>query len=209
MSGKKKFKYDSDESSGFSDEEVVKEVTVKGKKKIEDEYIKMDPREHVLLRPDMYVGAITRVPQEMWIWNEEEKKMQSKKIQFGMLILFIRFHIHNSLVPGLYKIFDEVLVNAADNYQKDKTQTKIEVTIDKESNEITVRNDGRGILLSNEVLQDHICIQGLNSSGIPVTIHAGEKKYVPEMIFGELLTGSSFDDTETKVTGGRNGLGNL
>lgn len=43
--------------------------------------------------------------------------------------------------------------------------------------------------------------------GIPVTIHAGEKKYVPEMIFGELLTGSSFDDTETKVTGGRNGLG--
>lgn len=42
-----------------------------------------------------------------------------------------------------------------------------------------------------------------------MTIHAGEKKYVPEMLFGELLTGSSFDDTETKVTGGRNGLGTL
>jgi DNA topoisomerase-2 len=28
-------------------------------------------------------------------------------------------------VPGLYKIFDEVLVNAADNYQRDHKMTKI------------------------------------------------------------------------------------
>ena len=27
------------------------------------------------------------------------------------------------------------------------------------------------------------------------------------MIFGELLTGSNFDDTEKKITGGRNGYG--
>jgi DUF438 domain-containing protein len=78
----KKFKMDSDDDD--SDEEVIKEVTVRGKKAIEDEYIKMNPREHVLLRPDMYVGAITRVPQEMWIWDEEQKKMLFKKIQFGM-----------------------------------------------------------------------------------------------------------------------------
>jgi DNA topoisomerase-2 len=31
--------------------------------------------------------------------------------------------------------------------------------------------------------------------------------YVPEMIFGHLLTGSNFDDNQDKVTGGRNGLG--
>lgn len=46
----KKKGYESDE---MSEEEIVKEVTKKGKKKIEDEYKKMDPREHVLLRPDM------------------------------------------------------------------------------------------------------------------------------------------------------------
>ena len=38
-------------------------------------------------------------------------------------------------------------------------------------------------------------------------IHEKEKIYVPELIFGHLLTGSNFDDTMRKVTGGRNGLG--
>lgn len=56
----------------------------------------------------------------------------------------MRIFISHCVVPGLYKIFDEVLVNAADNYQKDPTQTKIQVTIDQENNEITVWNDGRG-----------------------------------------------------------------
>lgn len=43
--------------------------------------------------------------------------------------------------------------------------------------------------------------------GIPIQIHSKHKKYIPELIFGELLTGSNFDDTVAKVTGGRNGLG--
>jgi DNA topoisomerase-2 len=34
-----------------------------------------------------------------------------------------------------------------------------------------------------------------------------EKIYVPEMIFGHLLTGSNYDDDEQKTTGGRNGYG--
>jgi len=43
--------------------------------------------------------------------------------------------------------------------------------------------------------------------GIPVAVHPEYQKYVPELIFGELLTGSNFDDQTNKVTGGRNGLG--
>ena len=31
--------------------------------------------------------------------------------------------------------------------------------------------------------------------------------YVPEMIFGHLLTSSNYNDDEKKVTGGRNGYG--
>lgn len=57
MSKRKGFDSDDD-----SEEEIVKEVTKKGKKKIEDEYIKMDPREHVLLRPDMYVSLPSFFP---------------------------------------------------------------------------------------------------------------------------------------------------
>ena len=34
-----------------------------------------------------------------------------------------------------------------------------------------------------------------------------EKIYIPEMIFGHLLTSSNYDDDQQKVTGGRNGYG--
>lgn len=91
------------------------------------------------------------------------------------------------------KIFDEILVNAADNYARDpENTTRIDVTIDRGLNgsvpRITVRNDG---------------------AGVPVAVHAHENIYVPEMIFGHLLTGSNFEDErdEDKLTGGRHGYG--
>ena len=46
-----------------------------------------------------------------------------------------------------------------------------------------------------------------NGRGIPVEMHATEKMYVPELIFGTLLTSSNYDDEQKKVTGGRNGYG--
>ena len=46
-----------------------------------------------------------------------------------------------------------------------------------------------------------------NGKGIPITIHKEQNCYVPEMIFGKLLTSSNYDDNEKKVTGGRNGFG--
>ena len=38
-------------------------------------------------------------------------------------------------------------------------------------------------------------------------MHAKEKVYVPELVFGHLLTSSNYDDSIKKVTGGRNGFG--
>lgn len=64
--------------------------------------------------------------------------------------------------------------------------TEIRVTIDAEAQQITVKNDGRGI---------------------PIEIHSKEKIWVPELIFGNLLTSSNYDDEEEKTTGGRNGYG--
>ena len=75
-------------------------------------------------------------------------------------------------------------MNAADNKQRDPSMDKIEVTIDQETNTISVKNNG---------------------NGIPVVMHSEHKVYVPELIFGHLLTGSNFDDGEKKTTGGRNG----
>jgi DNA gyrase/topoisomerase IV subunit B len=56
--------------------------------------------EHVLKRPDTYIGSVEAIRQFMWIYDKEKKAMVNKEISF---------------VPGLYKIVDEILVNAADN----------------------------------------------------------------------------------------------
>lgn len=88
--------------------------------------------------------------------------------------------------PGLYKIFDEIVVNAADNKQRDPNMDKMEITVDPETNTVSVLNNG---------------------SGIPIVMHKEHKCYVPTLIFGHLLTGSNFDDNERKTTGGRNGYG--
>src|ERR1700730_9581299 len=46
-----------------------------------------------------------------------------------------------------------------------------------------------------------------NVRGIPIEIHTREKMYIPELIFGHLLSSSNYDDDEKKLTGGRNGYG--
>ena len=47
------------------------------------------------------------------------------------------------MIDGLYKIFDEILVNANDNIKNDKTCNVIKVNVSK--NEISVYNNGIGI----------------------------------------------------------------
>lgn len=81
--------------------------------------------------------------------------------------------------------------------------SRIMVEIDEENGQIVVENDGQGV---------------------PVVMHAEHGVYVPELIFGHLLTSSNYDDTQKKsipnllyvllrllipisVTGGRNGYG--
>ena len=66
---------------------------------LEEVYQKKTQLEHILLRPDTYIGSVEKTPQHLWIL-EEMSCMKFKAI---------------SIIPGLYKIFDEILVNAADN----------------------------------------------------------------------------------------------
>eukprot|EP00742_Colponemidia_sp_Colp-10_P011597 GILJ01012914.1.p1 GENE.GILJ01012914.1~~GILJ01012914.1.p1 ORF type:complete len:1203 (+),score=201.00 GILJ01012914.1:257-3610(+) len=89
-------------------------------------------------------------------------------------------------VPGFYKIIDEILVNASDNRQRDSSMSRLEVTINAKEGSVSVYNNG---------------------SGIPVEMHRTEGVYIPEMIFGQLLTGSNFDDSQARVTGGSHGYG--
>ncbi|XP_020577441.1 DNA topoisomerase 2 [Phalaenopsis equestris] len=140
-----------------------------GKKTIEEIYQKKTQLEHILLRPDTYIGSVEKHTQALWVYENEEM-----------------VHRPVTYVPGLYKIFDEILVNAADNKQRDPSMDSLKVDIDAEANCISIYNNG---------------------DGVPVEIHQEEGVYVPEMIFGHLLTSSNYDDNVKKTTGGRNGYG--
>lgn len=69
---------------------------------LEKIYQKKTQLEHILLRPDTYVGSIEMQKDKLWVYNTHEEKLELREVNY---------------VPGLYKIFDEILVNAADNYQ--------------------------------------------------------------------------------------------
>ncbi|XP_077446085.1 DNA topoisomerase 2-beta isoform X3 [Stigmatopora argus] len=150
--------------------EEAKSDELSSKLSVERVYQKKTQLEHILLRPDTYIGSVEPITQIIWVFDEEVG-MNQREITY---------------VPGLYKIFDEILVNAADNKQRDKNMNSIKINIDPDSNTISVWNNGKGI---------------------PVVEHKDEKMYVPALIFGHLLTSSNYDDEEKKVTGGRNGYG--
>lgn len=102
----------------------------KSKKNTSDQYQKLTQLEHIIKRPDTYIGSIEMTESTMWVFNSETEQMEFRKVNY---------------VPGLFKIFDEILVNAADNKQNDNSMKQIKVTVDRESGVISVENDGRGI----------------------------------------------------------------
>jgi DNA topoisomerase-2 len=83
-----------------------------GKKAIEDIYQKKTQLEHILLRPDTYIGSTEKQQAQLWVHNGSE--MVYKNVSY---------------TPGLYKIFDEILVNAADNKVRDPTMDTLRVDI--------------------------------------------------------------------------------
>ena len=146
------------------------------------DYDKMSPIEHVLARPDTYIGDIEPTTEEHWILNiDENDKSDNTSLTFTVEKNKINF------VPGLLKIFDEIIVNSRDHSTNDKTCDTIKVNINVEENTISVFNNG--------------------NNGIPVAEHPKFKTLVPTMIFGEMLTSSNYNDTEKRTTGGRNGYG--
>ncbi|CAE7627527.1 top2 [Symbiodinium sp. CCMP2456] len=152
-------------------------TTKTSKKTVEQIYQKKTQLEHILLRPDSYVGSVERQQLELWTLpggsssSGSAPRMVRRKVDY---------------VPALYKIFDEILVNAADNLIRDPSMNTIKVDINKKQSRISIWNNGRGL---------------------PVQVHKEHRCYVPTLVFGHLLTSDNYDDSEKKVVGGRNGYG--
>lgn len=101
-------------------------------KKVEEKYKELSEREHVLLRPGMWVGSIKEEERQSFVYDDNQGKMTMKDIVYS---------------PGMLKLFDEILSNSCDEFRRKDNMglTQIEVTVDlreKYKNEITVRDNG-------------------------------------------------------------------
>jgi DNA topoisomerase-2 len=142
------------------------------------QYQRKTDRQHILDNPDTYIGSVENVDANMWVWNEETKKIQLKEIEY---------------IPGLYKLFDEGIVNCRDHVirmiqssaldKKFVTSIEVGITVD---GTITMYNDG---------------------NGIDVAKHPEYDMWIPEMIFGHLRTSTNYNKDEERIVGGKNGFG--
>lgn len=150
-------------------------------KNIQDKYKKNTLKEHILSLPDTYIGSIEEAKIKTYVYKDG--KMIEKEISF---------------VPGLYKIFDEIIVNTIDHNMRLKMEDEngkenvkpvknIKITLDKDTGYITVYNDGNGIDVEKHTDYNNI--------------------WIPELIFGELLTSTNYDKEQEKLIGGKNGYG--
>ena len=135
-------------------------------------YKKLSHREHILQLPDTYIGSVDTIEDSRWVFDKEKNKIIYKTLKFN---------------PGLYKLFDEVLVNARDALVRSRNIKHIEVNcgIINGNYMITVKNDGDGIPIEySKEKNDN-----------------NELMYVPELIFGQLLTSSNYNKDEEKIVG--------
>ena len=137
-------------------------------------YKKKTPVQHVLDRPESYIGSI--IPETHETWYFKGGRMEYGEIEYA---------------HGLYKIFDEVIVNAVDNVTRCREEggeqcTEIRVDLDRETGRITVWNNG---------------------ATVPVQKHDEEDVYLPEMVWSHMFTSDNYDDDKERKTGGKNGVG--
>ena len=147
------------------------------------QYQQKTDKQHILENPDTYIGSVENVDANLWVLPEDSNgRIVLKQIEY---------------IPGLYKLFDEGIVNARDHVirmiQKissnsvpdHRAVSYIETTIDDDGT-ITFANDG---------------------NGIDVAKHPEYDLWIPEMIFGHLRTSTNYNTEEKRIVGGKNGFG--
>ena len=152
-----------------------------GKSNLAKIYQQKTDKQHVLEAPDTYTGPMEMTEYETFIYDDQENKIVPKKI---------------NIIPGLYKLFDEGVVNCRDHYVRmerairDGTSDSIPVS----KINISIHDDGT-IVMRND------------GNGIDVAQHPENNIWIPEMIFGHLRTSTNYNKEKKDIVGGKNGFG--
>lgn len=95
------------------------------------EFKELSDREHVLLRPTMYLGGVDVTEKDLWLYNKD-----TEKFKFSTL----------SIHPALIKSFSELLDNSIDVAIDTGFATANNIQISVDATSITVVDNGIGIL---------------------------------------------------------------
>jgi DNA topoisomerase-2 len=148
---------------------------------LSQKYQQKTDKEHILANPDTYIGSVEEVDTDMWILNEETQKIVLKNIRY---------------VPGLYKLFDEGIVNCRDHVVR-----MLQAVANKQPNAIPVS------YIDIDIQSDGTIVMINDGNGIDVAMHPEYNIWIPELIFGHLRTSTNYDKSEKKIVGGKNGFG--
>jgi DNA topoisomerase-2 len=152
---------------------------------LSQQYQRKTDKQHILDNPDTYIGSVENVDANMWVCDDNNR-IVLKQIEY---------------IPGLYKLFDEGIVNCRDHVIRMITQNGAAKTADSASDkkcvsyiETTIDEDGT-ITFEND------------GNGIDIAKHPEYDIWIPEMIFGHLRTSTNYNKDEKRIVGGKNGFG--
>jgi DNA topoisomerase-2 len=141
--------------------------------------IKTD-KQHVLDNPDTYTGSMEPTEYDTYIFTNDET-IKAEQI---------------TIIPGLYKLFDEGIVNCRDHCVRMAHRVITDAATTYPVTEIDVDITSEGVITMTN-----------DGNGIDVAMHPVENIWIPELIFGHLRTSTNYDKDQKKTTGGKNGLG--
>jgi len=143
-------------------------------------------KQHILDNPDTYIGSVESIDADMWIMSEDGDNQSASPYKI------IEKNIN--YVPGLFKLFDEGIVNCRDHVvrMKTKVDSKTENALPVSHIDITIEPDGTIIMVND-------------GNGIDVAQKEGV--WIPELVFGHLRTSTNYNKDEKKIVGGKNGFG--
>ena len=145
-------------------------------------YQKMSDKEHILKKPDTYIGSTEMSEAETFVYDSATSSIVQRAIHY---------------IPGLYKLFDEGAVNSRDHFVRQEQAIR-----DAKPNALPVT------CIEFEISEDGTISITNDGNGIDVAQHPEHKLWIPEMIFGHLRTSTNYDENKKeKIVGGKNGFG--
>ena len=141
-------------------------------------------RLQILQRPTMWIGAVNKTTQKMFILTDD--KVEHREIEY---------------VPGFKKICDEILDNSLDALiAHSNASGSIKVKIDEEK--VSIEDDGPGIPVVKKKLSE------IEEKNLPAEeARQIKNSYLPQLAWTRLFSGSNFQDSENKTTIGAHGVG--